>query len=99
MFDLLLVGLAVGALYGLLALSVSLIYASMDIIHFAQGEIFTMGAFFGFVLYSMGIPFILALILGAAGTCVVSVIIQKAIYNPILNLSGGFSVRGLTFVV
>lgn len=99
MFDLLIVGLAVGSLYGLLALSVSLIYASMDIIHFAQGEIFTMGAFIGFILYSAGVPFVLALILGAVGTCIVAVVIQRVIYNPILNLSGGFSIRGLTFVV
>ncbi len=44
--DLLIVGIAVGALYGLLALSVSLIYASLDIIHFAQGEIFHYGSIF-----------------------------------------------------
>jgi branched-chain amino acid transport system permease protein len=97
--DLLIVGIAVGALYGLLALSVSLIYASLDIIHFAQGEIFTMGAFLGWVAYTKGLPFILALILGVLGTCAVAVVIQKAIYNPILKGGGGFSVRGLTFVV
>ena len=98
-FDLLIVGLAVGSLYGLLALSVSLIYASLDIIHFAQGEIFTMGAFLGFVLYKAGVPFILALVLGAAGTCIFAIIIQRVVYNPILKLSGGFSIRGMTFVV
>lgn len=97
--DLLVVGMAVGALYGLLALSVSLIYASLDIIHFAQGEIFTLGAFLGWVFYTRGIPFILAMVLGTAGTCVTAVVIQKVIYNPILKMSGGFSVRGLTFVV
>ena len=39
--DLLIVGISVGVLYGLLALSVSMIYASLDIIHFAQGELYT----------------------------------------------------------
>ena len=34
-----------------------------------------------------------------AGTCIFAVLIQKTIYNPILKMSGGFSVRGLTFVV
>lgn len=97
--DLLIVGLAVGSLYGLLALSVSLIYASLDIIHFAQGEIFTMGAFLGYALYKVGVPFPLALLLGALGTCVFAICLQRTIYNPILKLSGGFSVRGLTFVV
>lgn len=98
-FDLLIIGIAVGTLYGMLALSVSLIYASLDIIHFAQGEIFTLGAFLGWVLYMNHVPFALAVILGMAGTCVFAVLIQKTIYNPILKMSGGFSVRGLTFVV
>lgn len=97
--DLLIVGIAVGALYGLLALSVSLIYASLDIIHFAQGEIFTLGAFLGWVTYTRGMPFALALLLGAAGACIAAVVIQKVIYNPILKIGGGFSIRGLTFVV
>lgn len=98
-FDLLVVGIAVGALYGMLALSVSLIYASLDIIHFAQGEIFTLGAFLGWVLYMNHVPFVLAVILGMIGTSAFAVLIQKTIYNPILRMSGGFSVRGLTFVV
>lgn len=98
-FNLLVVGIAVGAIYGLLALSVSIIYASLDIIHFAQGEIFTLGAFLGYFLYTAGIPLVIAILLSALGTCLFAVIIQRGIYNPILKLSGGFSVRGLTFVV
>lgn len=98
-FDLLIIGVSVGALYGLLALSVSLIYASLDIIHFAQGEIFTLGAFLGWVLYSNHIPLPLAILLSALGTAVFAIFVQRLIYNPILSMSGGFSVRGLTFVV
>lgn len=98
-FDLLIIGISVGALYGLLALSVSLIYASLDIIHFAQGEIFTLGAFLGWVLYSNNIPFVLAIILAAAGTAAFAIFVQRVVYNPILGMGGGFSIRGLTFVV
>ena len=98
-FDLLIIGVSVGALYGLLALSVSLIYASLDIIHFAQGEIFTLGAFLGWVLYSNNIPLPVAIALAAVGTAAFAIFIQRIIYNPILSMSGGFSVRGLTFVV
>jgi branched-chain amino acid transport system permease protein len=96
---LLITGLTVGVLYGLLALSVSLIYASLDIIHFAQGELFTLGAFLGWILYRAHVPFFFALILGALITCMVAILIQKLIYSPILSMSSGFSVRGLTFVV
>lgn len=99
LFDLLIVGISVGALYGLLALSISLIYASLDIVHFAQGELYTMGAFLGLILFRMKIPFLVSLILAAVGTAVFAFVLLKAIYNPILKIKGGFSVRGLTFVV
>lgn len=98
-FDLLIIGVSVGALYGLLALSISLIYASLDIIHFAQGEIFTLGAFLGWVLYSNRVPMVVAVVLAAVGTAVFAIFIQRLVYNPILSMSGGFSIRGLTFVV
>ncbi|MFQ7159272.1 MAG: branched-chain amino acid ABC transporter permease [Ruthenibacterium sp.] len=97
--DLLIVGISVGVLYGLLALSVSMIYASLDIIHFAQGELYTMGAFFGLILFRMNIPFFLSLIFSAIGTAAFAFLLLKTIYDPILRISGGFSVRGLTFVV
>jgi branched-chain amino acid transport system permease protein len=98
--DLIIIGLSVGALYGLLALSVSLIYASLDIVHFAQGEIFTMGAFFGWIFFTNhGIPFIISLLMAVICTSIIAVIIQRVIYKPILRMSSGFSVRGLTFIV
>ena len=98
-FYLLVSGVTIGVLYGLLALSVSLIYASLDIIHFAQGEIFTLGAFLGWILFQSQVPFFASLILASLITCGAAILIQKIIYTPIISMSGGFSVRGLTFVV
>lgn len=98
-FDLLIVGLSVGVLYGLLSLSISLIYASLDILHFAQGELYTLGAFFGLFLFKSGIPFVVALVLAAIGTAIFAFVLLRTIYDPLLQMTGGFSVRGLTFVV
>lgn len=98
-FDLIIIGLAVGALYGLLALSVSLIYASLDIVHFAQGEIFTMGAFLGWVFFTRNIPFVPSTILAVILTVIFAVIILRFVYHPIIKMTAGFSVRGLTFIV
>lgn len=98
-FDLLIIGVSVGALYGLLALSVSLIYASLDIVHFAQGEIFTLGAFLGWVIYSKGLPLFAAILLAAGGTAAFAIFVQRVVYQPILSMKGGFSIRGLTMIV
>jgi len=45
LFDLLIVGLAVGSAYALLAIGYSLIFASMRLLHFAQGDFMMLGAF------------------------------------------------------
>ena len=58
-----------------------------------------MGAFLGLILFRMNIPFFLSLIFSAIGTAAFAFLLLKTIYDPILRISGGFSVRGLTFVV
>jgi branched-chain amino acid transport system permease protein len=44
-------GLSVGSTYALIALTITLVYRGMDLINFAQGEIFMAGAFFGYVFH------------------------------------------------
>jgi branched-chain amino acid transport system permease protein len=43
-------GLAVGAIYALIALGYTMVYGVMKLINFAHGELFTLGAFIGFTL-------------------------------------------------
>ena len=49
--DLVIIGLSVGMVYALVALGISLIFSGLDIVHFAHGEIYMLGAFIGLVLY------------------------------------------------
>jgi len=46
-------GLAVGAIYGLVALGFTIIYRSLYVINFAQGHVFMVGSFMGFVGFSL----------------------------------------------
>ena len=47
--DLVIIGLSVGMVYALVALGISLIFSGLDIIHFAHGEIYMLGAFIGLI--------------------------------------------------
>jgi len=62
-------GLAVGSLYALVALGLSLIYRSTRILNFAHGDIASAGAFFALTLMGLKIPFglvfIMALLFGS----------------------------------
>ena len=49
--DLLIIGVSIGMIYALVALGISLIFSGLDIVHFAHGEIYMIGAFFGLTLF------------------------------------------------
>lgn len=44
-------GLSVGSTYALIALAITLVYRGMGIINFAQGELFMVGGFLGYIFY------------------------------------------------
>ena len=47
LLDFVIVGLSIGIVYGLVALGISLIFSGLDIVHFAHGEVYMIGAFRG----------------------------------------------------
>ncbi len=61
--DLVIVGLSLGMIYGLVAIGISLIYSGLDVVHFAHGEIYMLGAFIGLWVFK---TFHLPLSVGAA---------------------------------
>ncbi|MHC4457132.1 MAG: branched-chain amino acid ABC transporter permease [Planctomycetota bacterium] len=69
-FQYLVSGLSIGSIYALVALGLALIYRSTRILNFAHGDVTTAGTFIAFTLIGLqlpfGLPFILALIFGAA---------------------------------
>ena len=47
------VGLSVGGIYGLVALGFTIVYRSLYVINFAQGDVFMIGSFMGWVGFSL----------------------------------------------
>lgn len=57
-------GLALGCVYGLIALGFVLIFKATEVINFAQGEMMMIGAFVAYTLITMlHVPFVLARLL------------------------------------
>ena len=66
--DLLVVGISIGMVYGLVALGISLIFSGLDIIHFAHGEIYMLGAFVGLTIAQLtGLNYVVTLLLAEYG--------------------------------
>lgn len=98
--DLLIVGLSIGMVYGLVALGISLIYSGLDIVHFAHGEIYMIGAFIGLVVFnSIGHSYLFAALGSMVITGLVGVAIERLFYRRLTAAGGGYTVAGMGMII
>ena len=86
-------GLVVGSVYALVALGYTMVYGILQLINFAHGEIVMIGGltalFASKGLLSLGVPSLLALLIGILAAmivcAVVGVLIERIAYRPLRN--------------
>lgn len=85
-------GLAVGCVYGLVALGFVLIFKATEVINFAQGEMMMLGAFVAFTLITIArIPFAVTFLLtpiicGGIGILLERVVIRPLVREPVVSI-------------
>ena len=80
----LITGISIGGIYALLATGYSLIYSLLDFSNWAHGEFAMLGAYFAIVFANMvGLPFMLAALLGVCGGALISFLCEKLVYRHI----------------
>ena len=77
------IGLAKGMIFVLLALGLSLIFGLLGIVNFAHGSLFVLGAFFGFFVLGQTGSFWLALAVGPVLVGLVGLAIEKLLIQPL----------------
>lgn len=75
-------GLTNGLIYGSLALAIVIVYKSMDMINFAQGEMAMFSTFVAFTLLKMGVPYWLAFSATVVFAFFFGVLIQTLFIRP-----------------
>ena len=79
-------GLAMGAVYGLVALGFVLLVNAADVINFAQGEFVMLGAFLVFTFAALwGLPFIAAVPMVVAVMALFGLAMERIAYRPLRN--------------
>lgn len=79
-------GLALGSVYALLALGYTMVYGIIQLINFAHGEIYMIGAFAGFYSASiLKLPLIPTLLIAMVASALAGIIIEKIAYKPLRN--------------
>lgn len=81
-------GLSLGSIYALIALGYTMVYGIINLINFAHGDVYMLGAFIGFALITyFKLSFLPALLIAMLACALIGIIIEKVAYKPIRNSS------------
>jgi len=91
-------GLALGAVYALIALGYTMVYGILQLINFAHGEIYMLGAYLGIIVlgvltylgltaYSLPLSLLLTVIISMLFCAAYGAVIERAAYRPLRNAS------------
>jgi len=81
-------GLYLGAQYALIALGLTLIFALMNVLNFAHGQMYVLGGFMTYLVYGLlGLPFALGIVASAVTLLVVGAVVEKFLFRPVLKKS------------
>jgi len=79
-------GLAIGSIYGVVALGFVLIYKSTDIFNFAQGDLVMIGAYLGYgVLVMTGFPFWAAALIVLVLSVAIGFVLHWFVFKPLIG--------------
>lgn len=79
-------GVAVGCIYGLIALGFVLIYKATEVVNFAQGELMMMGAFFAFTFIGiLGFDYWIGFFLAIVCLAAFGMAAERVVVRPILG--------------
>ena len=81
-------GLYLGAQYALIALGLTLIFALMNVLNFAHGQMYVLGGFVTYTVYAeIGLPFVLALAAAAVTLALLGAVVEKLLFAPVIRRS------------
>ncbi|WMW65082.1 branched-chain amino acid ABC transporter permease [Nitratidesulfovibrio liaohensis] len=89
-------GLAVGGIYALIALGYTMVYGVLKLINFAHGDLFTIGAYLGFTLFTAfglsgwvsgpgGVLLVLVMVVGLVA--LIGFLLERVAYRPLRSSS------------
>ena len=79
-------GLAIGSIYGVVALGFVLIYKSTDVFNFAQGDLVMVGSYLGYgVLVATGLPFGAAAVIVLVLSVGLGYLLHRLVFRPLIG--------------
>ena len=87
MLTLILSGLAMGCVYGMIAIGFSMIFRTIGLVNFAQGDLVMCGAFIGYTVFLVAppFPFLLVVIIAMVLTAGLGLLVERLFLRPALR--------------
>jgi branched-chain amino acid transport system permease protein len=79
-------GIAIGSVYALISLGLTMVYGILRILHVAHAGIYALGAYIGWFAFRMIGGFWFSLFIGMAGAALAGYIVERFLYTPLLHL-------------
>ena len=81
-------GLYLGAQYALIALGLTLIFALMNVLNFAHGQMYVLGAFITYTIYGqLGLPYVVAVAASGVTLAVVGALFERFLFRTVIKRS------------
>ena len=81
-------GVYLGAQYAMIALGLTLIFALMNVLNFAHGQMYVLGGFVTYTFYGqLGMPFIVGLAMSCITLFIIGGLIEKFLFGPVTRRS------------
>ncbi len=81
-------GVYLGSQYAMIALGLTLIFALMNVLNFAHGQMYVIGGFVTYTFYGQfELPFVLALLMSCVTLAVLGALIEKFLFGPVIRRS------------
>ncbi|HUJ16391.1 MAG TPA: branched-chain amino acid ABC transporter permease, partial [Nitrospirota bacterium] len=91
-------GLALGAVYALIALGYTMVYGILQLINFAHGEVYMLGAYLGIIVfgaltalglpsYSLALTLVITVLVSMLFCAMFGATIERLAYRPLRNAS------------
>lgn len=79
-------GLVIGSIYALMASGLTLIWGSLKMLNFAHGELYMLGGYFVYFLFTvLGLPVSLAILVAILGTMAIGLLVEKTVIARMLD--------------
>lgn len=77
-------GIIIGGTYALMAIGLTLVFGFMDLVNFAHGELYMLGAYFAFTfIVGMGLSYVMGLPLAVVTVMVLGYILDRVLFRPL----------------